>query len=95
MAWREALKVPIAKPTAPKPKFDTKDDDWETDVNYEVKPCASRLNEPDRLLCPLVRRMRRQKNRNALVQRVYLAPAEWIMWISNPFRRKSKLPISP
>jgi hypothetical protein len=36
MAWREALKKPIAKPTAPKPKFDTKDDDWETDINYQV-----------------------------------------------------------
>jgi hypothetical protein len=36
MAWREALKKPVAKPTAPKPKFDTKDDDWETDINYEV-----------------------------------------------------------
>ncbi|CAF3881081.1 unnamed protein product [Rotaria sordida] len=35
MAWREALKKPVAKPTAPKPKFDTKDDDWETDINYE------------------------------------------------------------
>ena len=36
MAWREALKKPVAKPTAPKPKFDTKDDDWETDINYQV-----------------------------------------------------------
>ncbi|CAF2566041.1 unnamed protein product [Rotaria sp. Silwood2] len=35
MAWREALRKPVAKPTAPKPKFDTKDDDWETDINYE------------------------------------------------------------
>ncbi|CAF0991504.1 unnamed protein product [Adineta steineri] len=35
MSWREALKKPIAKPTAPKPKFDAKDDDWETDINYE------------------------------------------------------------
>jgi hypothetical protein len=36
MAWREALRQPIPKPTAPKPKFDTKDDDWDTDINYEV-----------------------------------------------------------
>jgi hypothetical protein len=36
MAWRDALKKPIAKPTAPRPKFDTKDDDWETDIKYEV-----------------------------------------------------------
>ena len=36
MAWREAIKKPVAKPTAPKPKFVTKDDDWETDINYEV-----------------------------------------------------------
>ncbi|UJR15778.1 hypothetical protein I4U23_002712 [Adineta vaga] len=35
MSWREALKKPIAKPTAPKPKFDAKDDDWETDISYE------------------------------------------------------------
>jgi hypothetical protein len=33
MAWRNK---PAAKPTAPKPKFDTKDDDWETDVSQEV-----------------------------------------------------------
>lgn len=37
MAWREAVKKPVAKPTAPKPKFDTKDDDWETDIKYEVQ----------------------------------------------------------
>ncbi|CAF0848451.1 unnamed protein product [Rotaria sp. Silwood1] len=35
MAWREALKKPVAKPTAPKPKFNTQADDWETDINYE------------------------------------------------------------
>ena len=51
MAWREALKAPIAKPTAPKPKFDTKDDDWETDVKYEVKSFEFLLDEPNRSLC--------------------------------------------
>ena len=37
MAWREAVKKPVARPTAPKPKFESKDDDWETDITYEVK----------------------------------------------------------
>lgn len=37
MAWREAIKKPVAKPTGPKPKFDTKDDDWETDIHYQVE----------------------------------------------------------
>ena len=37
MAWRETLKKPVARPTAPKPKFDTQNDDWETDINYEVR----------------------------------------------------------
>ncbi len=45
MAWREALKKPVAKPTAPKPKFDTKDDDWETDINYEVYFCLFRITK--------------------------------------------------
>ncbi|CAF0769216.1 unnamed protein product [Adineta ricciae] len=35
MSWREALKKPVAKPTAPKPKFVSNDDDWETDISYE------------------------------------------------------------
>jgi hypothetical protein len=45
MAWREALKKPVAKPTAPKPKFDTKDDDWETDIKYEVDFCLFQIEK--------------------------------------------------
>lgn len=37
MAWREAVKKPVARPTAPKPKFESKNDDWETDITYEVE----------------------------------------------------------
>lgn len=33
MAGRDALK----KPAAPKPKFDSNDDDWDTDLTYEVR----------------------------------------------------------
>lgn len=36
MSWREAIKKPTPKPAAPKPKFETKDDDWDTDLTYEV-----------------------------------------------------------
>ena len=38
MSWREGVNKQAAKPAAPKPKFETKDDDWETDTSYEVKP---------------------------------------------------------
>ena len=41
MSWREALKKPVAKPTAPKPKFVSNDDDWETDISYEVNSSIS------------------------------------------------------
>jgi hypothetical protein len=36
MSWRQNLNKSTAKSSAPKPKFDTKDDDWETDTAYEV-----------------------------------------------------------
>ncbi len=36
MSWRQIPKQSTAKSSAPKPKFDTKDDDWETDTTYEV-----------------------------------------------------------
>ncbi|CAF0720403.1 unnamed protein product [Adineta steineri] len=35
MSWKQNLNKSAAKPAAPKPKFDTKDDDWETDTAYE------------------------------------------------------------
>ncbi|CAF1065825.1 unnamed protein product [Didymodactylos carnosus] len=34
MAWRENIKKPLPKPSVPKPKFQTQDDDWETDTSY-------------------------------------------------------------
>ena len=36
MSWKQSVNKPAAKPAAPKPKFDTKDDDWDTDIAYEV-----------------------------------------------------------
>ena len=36
MAWRETLKKPADKPAAPKPKFADKEDDWDTDLAYQV-----------------------------------------------------------
>ena len=36
MAWKQTVNKPTAKPVAPKPKFETKDDDWETDTAYQV-----------------------------------------------------------
>ncbi|CAF1103665.1 unnamed protein product [Adineta ricciae] len=35
MSWREGVNKQAAKPAAPKPKFESKDDDWETDTSYE------------------------------------------------------------
>ncbi len=37
MSWKETVNKPAAKPAvAPKPKFNTKDDDWDTDPSYQV-----------------------------------------------------------
>jgi hypothetical protein len=38
MSWIQKQQVnrSAAKPAVPKPKFDEKDDDWETDTAYEV-----------------------------------------------------------
>jgi hypothetical protein len=36
MAWRQTVNKPTAKPAAPKPKFESNDDDWDTDISYEV-----------------------------------------------------------
>jgi hypothetical protein len=36
MSWKQTVNKPAAKPAAPKPKFDSKDDDWDTDITYEV-----------------------------------------------------------
>ena len=36
MAWRQTVNKPTAKPAAPKPKFETNDDDWDTDLSYQV-----------------------------------------------------------
>ncbi|CAF3429459.1 unnamed protein product [Rotaria sp. Silwood1] len=35
MAWQQSVNKPATKPAAPKPKFETNDDDWETDIAYE------------------------------------------------------------
>ncbi len=36
MAWKQTVNKPTAKPAVPKPKFETKDDDWDTDTSYQV-----------------------------------------------------------
>jgi hypothetical protein len=68
MAWREAVKKPVAKPTAPKPKFDTKDDDWETDLKYEV----TFLLFSFQLNFHCLNRIKQVKNLNVMVQQVFL-----------------------
>ncbi len=86
MAWREALKKPIAKPTAPKPKFNSKDDDWETDINYEVLFFSSDFQ----LFLYCLNRIKQVKNLNVMVQQVFLVQVESIMLILNLSRTKSK-----
>ncbi len=68
MAWREALKKPVARPTAPKPKFDTKDDDWETDINYEVRWFLTK----EKTLWCTSNRIKQMKKLNVTVQQLYL-----------------------
>jgi hypothetical protein len=76
MAWREALKKPVAKPTAPKPKFDTKDDDWETDINYEVYFCLFRITKKKKTNLCYLNRIQQMKNLNVMVQQVFLVLVE-------------------
>jgi len=80
MAWREALKKPVAKPTAPKPKFDTKDDDWETDIKYQVDFCLFQIEKKNRKnILYYLNRIKQMKNLNVMVQQVSLVLVESIM----------------
>ena len=36
MSWQQTVSKSGAKASGPKPKFNTNDDDWETDITYEV-----------------------------------------------------------
>lgn len=62
MAWREALKKPVTRPTAPKPKFQTNDDDWDTDVTYEVNEQDDFLSQIQNDFCSLLQNRTDEKS---------------------------------
>lgn len=63
MSWRSQQP---AKPAAPKPKFDSNDDDWETDPTYEVLFFVKK-----KFANIFFNRINQLKNPNDMVQQVY------------------------
>ncbi len=83
MAWKQTVNKPAAKSAVPKPKFDTKDDDWDTDISYEVL-----FEIFDIIFKSFSNRITQLKNHNVMVQKVYRVRVESIMLISVLFKKK-------
>lgn len=83
MAWKQTVNKTAAKPAVPKPKFDTKDDDWDTDISYEVL-----FEIFDIIFKSFSNRITQLKNHNVMVQKVYRVRVESIMLILVLFKKK-------